>query len=1173
MQCLQCQIDNPENAKFCNECGRKLELVCTNCNKANPPGSKFCNACGQNLNGLRRPPALDYTKPQSYTPKYLADKILTSRSSIEGERKLVTVLFADVANYTSMAEKLDPEEVHQIMNSCFKILMDEIHKYEGTINQFTGDGVMALFGAPVAHEDHAQRACHAALSIQKAIEDYETEVHKDYGADFKMRLGLNSGPVIVGSIGDDLRMDYTAVGDTTNLASRIESIAGPGTTFVSKHAHRLARDFFEFKAQGKVRVKGKAEPQEVFKLIKVSGVDTRIAASVAKGLSRFVGRKSSMGSLMDAYNKARSGSGQVVEVVGDAGVGKSRLLLEFNNRLPPGEFTYLEGQCLHFGNAMAYLPVLDILRSYFKIKEGDQESRIKKYMEEKILQLDEELHGTLPSFHELLSLGIEDATYQKLEPQQKREKTFESLRDLFVCESRNRPIILVVEDLHWIDKTSEEFFNYLVEWLANTHILLIFLYRPEYTPPWGGKSYYSQIGLSQLTSQSSAELIQAILYDCDIEPGLETLIHNRSAGTPLYIEELTHSLLENGSIQREQNQCFLSIEPKDIQIPDTIQGIIAARMDRLEDNTKRTMQVASVIGRDFAFRVLQTITGMKKELNSHLLNLKGLEFIYEKRLSPELEYIFKHALTQEVAYNSLLLKRRKEIHGKIGKAVEGLYPERLEEFCEMLAYHFDQGQVWDKAVVYQVKAGVKTRQSFALQLAFQYFNRAKEILEKNSPEVPWQVRYDLFFGRGQILGEMGQWPLACQDAKTAVKIAHREGSRGRLMKALFAGAFAAFFGHLIDDLKAMLAALEPIVADDPESLLGAAALQTMVNFISDDIPAALAGEKNVDELIRLAPNSPFLMPASMWKGFFHRWRGDFKKCSQIFERMLPRIKEAAPATVYLQSLFFYGLAIGEQGFYQKAIRILKEGRQHGLEAGERYSTPKVTNSLGWVYHELCLFDKAIEYNNLSLDSFKELLGPHTSNLFEIESQTRVNLGENYLMKGELQQALEYFEMVYQNVSKPEYFFVRWRWKPRCLIGLGELWFQNGDLSKAQSYLDETLNHGWTPKFPYKKYLVRSGRLQGNIYAAQGKFNEAKTQLQQTLKWAQQLGNPTQLWKIHQALGTLYHNHGHALESIKYYHKALGVVQNMAAGLSESELKEGFLQSAPIQELFAQTGKG
>jgi class 3 adenylate cyclase len=363
---------------------------------------------------LRKPKeaaSIDYAEPQSYTPKFLADKILTSRSSIEGERKLVTVLFADVADYTAMAEKLDPEAVHQIMDGCFKILMDEIHKYEGTINQFTGDGVMALFGAPVAHEDHAQRACHAALSIQKALEGFKEKIKKDFGADFKMRIGLNSGPVIVGSIGDDLRMDYTAVGNTSNLASRIENMARPDTSLVSAHTHKLARDFFEFKSLGKVEVKGKEEPLDVFELIKAGEVDTRIGASVVKGLTRFIGRKNSMAALIDAYNKSQSGSGQVVGVVGEAGVGKSRLLLEFRNRLPQGKFTYLEGRCLQYGGTMVYLPILDVLRSYFEIKEGDREILIKKKMKEKILQLDEKLQGGLPFFHDLLSLKVEEQAY------------------------------------------------------------------------------------------------------------------------------------------------------------------------------------------------------------------------------------------------------------------------------------------------------------------------------------------------------------------------------------------------------------------------------------------------------------------------------------------------------------------------------------------------------------------------------------------------------------------------------------------------------------------------------------------------------------------------------------------------------------------------------------------
>ena len=368
MQCPKCGFDNPEGMKFCGECGAKMELICPNCQFSNPAQFKFCGECGHNLRiPTKDVPAINLTQPQSYTPKHLADKILTNRSAIEGERKQVSVLFADVAGFTTISERLEPEEVHGIMDGCFKILMDEIHKYEGTINQFTGDGVMALFGAPVAHEDHAQRACRAALAIQRALEDHRYKIENEFGVDFQMRIGINSGPVVVGSIGDDLRMDYTAVGDTTNLASRMQSQAEPGEILVTKHSHRIAGPYFDFESQGKVEIKGKKEPQEVYKLVKTGEVKTRIEASVARGLTRFVGRKKEFSALMEAFEKVKAGSGQVVGIVGEAGVGKSRILLEFRQAISESAFTFLEGRCLHFGGSMPYLPILGLLRSLFEI--------------------------------------------------------------------------------------------------------------------------------------------------------------------------------------------------------------------------------------------------------------------------------------------------------------------------------------------------------------------------------------------------------------------------------------------------------------------------------------------------------------------------------------------------------------------------------------------------------------------------------------------------------------------------------------------------------------------------------------------------------------------------------------------------------------------------------------
>ncbi len=730
MKCPQCRFENRKTAKFCSECGHQFDFTCPKCHTSNKTTSKFCDECGYELRRPGDAPAADIHKTRSYTPKFLADKILTTRSSIEGERKLVTVLFADVAGYTAMAEILDPEEVHQIIDGCFRILMNEIHRYEGTINQFTGDGIMAIFGAPVAHEDHAQRACYASLAIQKALRDYARNLKKEYDIEFKMRIGLNSGPVVVGAIGDDLRMDYTAIGDTTNLAARMERRASPGSILASKNTYAIAKDYFDFLSMGKMDIKGKKNPQEAYELIRVGEDKTRFKASASRGLTEFVGRINSMVALKDPFDRVLTGSGQVVGIEGEAGVGKSRLLLELVNQLPEAGFSYLEGRCLRYGESVIYMPILEILRSYFGIKKDDNDSIINRRINEKIAALDEHLAGGIAPLRELLTQNSGDESYEALDPRQKREKTFEALRELFITESRKKPLILVFEDVHWIDKTSEEFLDYLIGWIAKTRIMLVILYRSEYLHPWGSKSYYTKIGLTQLRSTSSAQMLTALLGNGPISSEIKALILNRSSGNPLFMEEFTYGLLESDSIQRQGRQFVLTKRASDIQLPDTIQGIIAARLDRLDDSLKYIMQVASVIGREFTFRILQAITGMQDEIKSRLHHLQGLELIYEKSLFPDLEYIFKHALTQEVAYNSLLQKRRKAIHKNIAQAMEELFGDKLEAFVEIIAYHYSKSGELDQSYQYLKLSGEKATKKFSNWEAFQFYKKACSTLDK-----------------------------------------------------------------------------------------------------------------------------------------------------------------------------------------------------------------------------------------------------------------------------------------------------------------------------------------------------------------------------------------------------------------------------------------------------------
>lgn len=652
--------------------------------------------------------------PLTYTPSYLAEKILTSRSALEGERKQVTVLFADLKGSMELLADRDPEEARQLLDPVLERMMAAVHRYEGTVNQVMGDGIMALFGAPLAHEDHAVRACYAVLHMQEAIGRYAEELRRQQGLDVQIRVGLHSGEVVVRSIGNDLHMDYTAVGQTTHLAARMEQLARPGTALLTADTLRLVEGYVEVTPLGPVPVKGLAEPIAVYELRRAGLVRTRLQAAVGRGLTRFVGRDPELEALTQALARAGAGHGQVVALVGEAGVGKSRLVYECLHAQCPQGWLSLASSSVSYGKATPYLPVLDLLTGYCGIDSRDDLRRRREKVVGKVLGLDETLRPTLPALLALLEMLVDEPQWQALDPSQRRQRTFEAIKRLLLRESQVQPLLLVFEDLHWIDTETQALLDSLVESLPTARVLLLVNYRPEYQHGWGSKTYYTQLRLDPLPEASAEALLQALLGDDGGAPGqlprqpLIQLLMARTQGNPFFLEESVRTLVETGLLVGAPGAYRLAQPVTTLHVPATVQAVLAARLDRLPPEDKRLLQTAATIGTDVPWPLLQAIAELSEaELNRGLARLQAAEFLYETRLFPEQEYTFKHALTHEVAYGSLLQERRRGLHARIVEALEGLAGDRGTEQVERLAQHALRGELWDKAVTYCRDAGRK----------------------------------------------------------------------------------------------------------------------------------------------------------------------------------------------------------------------------------------------------------------------------------------------------------------------------------------------------------------------------------------------------------------------------------------------------------------------------------
>jgi class 3 adenylate cyclase/tetratricopeptide (TPR) repeat protein len=696
MRCSQCQQDNPPGARFCSSCGARLAVPCPACGHTNAPGSRFCNACGQPLAAPAR-----FGAPGAYTPPHLAERILAVRQRLEGERKQVTVLFADLKGSMELLADRDPEDARKLLDPVLERMMAAVHRYEGTVNQVLGDGVMALFGAPLAHEDHAVRACFAALAMQESVGRYGDETQRTHGVPVQIRIGLNSGEVVVRSIGSDLHLEYTALGQTTHLAARMEQMAKPGSVLLTADTLSLAEGFVHVRPLGPVPIRGLADPVEVFELAGAIATRTRLEVAATRGLTRFVGREAELAQLREALEQAGAGRGQVVAIVGDAGVGKSRLVWELRHSHRADGWLVLQGSAVAYGKATSHLPVAALLKGYFHVESTDDTRCIREKLTGKLLALDEALRPTLPALQALFEVPVDDPAWAALDPPAQRRRTVDAVKALLLRESRVQPALVVLEDLHWIDPETQAILDGLVESLPAGRVLLVVNYRPEYQHAWGGRRHYRQIRLDPLPPETAEGLLRALAGDDPALRPLTRLLIDRTQGNPLFLEESVRSLVELRALVGERGAYHLAPTLPAIQIPATVQALLAARIDRLEPADKRLLQTAAVVGAEVPLALLQAVADLPEgDLQSGIARLQAAEFLHEARLFPEPEYAFAHALTQEVAYGSLLHERRRELHGRTLAALERLHPERVTDRASRLAHHAFRGEVWGKAIGY-----------------------------------------------------------------------------------------------------------------------------------------------------------------------------------------------------------------------------------------------------------------------------------------------------------------------------------------------------------------------------------------------------------------------------------------------------------------------------------------
>jgi predicted ATPase/class 3 adenylate cyclase len=787
MRCAKCGAENPASKRFCGDCGAALVNRCARCGAENPPAKKFCGDCGSALGTDMTAEGGKPSAAEAAGGVRIAPERQTSEA-IDGERKTVTALFADIKGSMELMEDLDPEEARAIIDPALKLMIDAARRYDGYVVQSTGDGIFALFGAPVAHEDHPQRALYAAIRMQEEIKRFAERLRAEKGLNLQVRVGANAGEVVVRSIETGQHAEYTPIGHSTSLASRLQTLASPGSIAISEGLRKLVEGYFTLKALGPARIKGTSEPVNVYEVTGLGPLRTRLQRAVGRGLTKFVGREREMEALKHAAELARQGHGQIVVAMAEPGVGKSRLFFEFKATSQSG-WMVLETVSVSYGKASAYLPLIDLLRNYFDITTTDDERKRREKVTGRVVALDRSLEDTLPYLFTLLGIVEGDDPLAQMDGQIKKRRTLEAIKRILLRESLNQPLMVVFEDLHWIDEQTQELLNLLADSIGTTKILLLVNYRPEYSHQWGSKTYYTQLRLDPLGREGAHEMLTTMVGDGTEVRSLKGLIIERTGGNPFFMEEIVQSLFEEGVLKRN-GLVKLAKSMSAVKVPATVQAILASRIDRLPAEEKELLQTLAVFGREFALSLVRRVFDGRKndELERMLADLQMAEFIYEQPATGDIEYIFKHALTQEVAYNSLLIERRKLLHERAGAALESMFAEQMDDHLGDLAHHYSHSDNVSKAVEYLGRAGQQALQRSAYAEAISSLSAAIDLLQKlpGSPErLQRELLLQLALGSG-IMTVKGEAAPETERAYTRARVlCEQAGDPPELFPALW----------------------------------------------------------------------------------------------------------------------------------------------------------------------------------------------------------------------------------------------------------------------------------------------------------------------------------------------------------------------------------------------------